>query len=89
MSPHSLHPDKNKVTIVRKCHEDRKVYRTLKYAGGGQRGGMSTFAFGCFWFAEKGDSATKGGEVMPGERVKKRKGERVGVGREGKERGLQ
>lgn len=50
---------------------------------------MPTFAFSCFWFAEKGDLATKGGEVMPGERVKKRKGERVGVGREGKERGLQ
>lgn len=43
---------------------------------------MSTFAFSCFWFA-KGDLATKGGEVMPGERVKKRKGERVRVGREG------
>lgn len=39
-----------------------------------------SFAIGCFWYAEKGDSAMKGEEVMPGERVKKRKGERGGDG---------
>lgn len=39
-----------------------------------------SFAIGCFWYAEKGDSAMKGEEVIPGERVKKRKGERGGDG---------